>query len=129
MKKYLSGWQALNIPNEKGMTADWHPLLHLNEPLKFYSTEDNPLLKDRGITKKFVPLLNQSYYVASFARAIADLLYNEEFKELQNCSYDFLDSEDEKELFEYLKLLKNKKGVENFMKYELTKLYFEDKNA
>lgn len=25
MKKYISGWEALNIPNEKNMIADWHP--------------------------------------------------------------------------------------------------------
>ena len=129
--QYLSGWQALNIPNENGMIADWHPLLHLQKPLKFYSSKDS-LLQNRGISKRFVPMLNQSYYVASFARAIADLLYNGKFVELQNCAYDFLNTEEEKELFSYLKLLRDRKGIENFMKYELTKLYFDekkDKNA
>lgn len=108
---YLSGWEALNIPDEKGLIADWHPALYFkdNEPLKFYSNEKNPILQDMGIKKRFIPMLNKSYYVASFARAIADLIYNEEFKELKNCSYDFLSNEDERELFKYLKLLRDKK--------------------
>lgn len=128
---YLSGWEALNIPDENGLIADWHPSLYFkdNQPLKFYLNKENPILQNMGIKKRFVPMLNKSYYIASFARAIADLLYNGEFKELKNCSYDFLTTKDEKELFTYLKLIKDRNGIENFMKYELTKLYFEDKNV
>lgn len=121
--QYISGWQALNIPNEKGLVADWHPLLHLNEPLKFY--EPNSLLGDKGITKRYVA--DKEYFVASFARAIADLVYEEDTAELKGCVNDFLDEDDEKELFEYLKIINTKKNIENFIKFELTKLYFKEK--
>ena len=127
--KYLSGWEALNIPNERGLTADWHSSLLHNKPLKFYETKDCPIWQEKGISLRFVPSLQETYYVASFARAIADLVYNGKFAGLQNCAYDFLDEQDEEELFAYLTQLREKKEIDNFMKYELTKLYFKDKNV
>ena len=77
--KYLSGWEALNIPNERGLTADWHSSLLHNKPLKFYETKDCPIWQEKGISLRFVPSLQETYYVASFARAIADLVYNGKF--------------------------------------------------
>ena len=126
--KYLSGWQALNIPNERGLTADWHSSW-LYKPLKKKKNKNCPIWQKEGISLRFVPLLKDVYYVASFARAIADLLYNGKFAGLQNCAYDFLDEQDEEELFLYLIRLREKKEIDNFMKYELTKLYFKDKNV
>lgn len=134
--KYLSGFIALNIPNENGVTADWHPHLHLREPLIFFSTADNPILCSLGIQKRFVPMLKCHYFVANFARAIADLVYIQKIDGLKNCAFDFLDKNDLLELFGYLELLlkgENDEGrrifIEKFLKYELTKLYFEVKNA
>lgn len=43
-------------------------------------------------------MLNRDEYVASFARAIADLVYMKKFTGLKNCVRDYLDDEDEKEL-------------------------------
>lgn len=51
-------------------------------------------------------------------------------RELQNCVYDFLDDDEAVELFKYLKIINKYKNIEDFMKYELTKLYFKEiKNA
>ena len=46
-------------------------------------------------------------------------------QELKNCVDDFLNDEEAQELFGYLKLLPKKEYIENFMKYELTKLYLQ----
>lgn len=128
---YISGWQALNIPNENGITADWHWQNYFTndrKPLEiFYLDSHNPL-KREGIKKHYVPFLNDTHYIASFARAIADLVYNDRFTQLQYCANDFLNEKEQKELYKYLKIINKSKNVEHFMKYELTKMYFKDKN-
>lgn len=127
--RYLSGFQALNIPNKNGLIADWHPLLYLNpNNIIFYESKNNPLGK-RGIRHCFVSNLQGYFNVASFARAIADLLYFNKNIGLKGCVNDFLDSNDEIELFELLKDLPQTMIIENFLKYELTKLYFKEKNV
>jgi hypothetical protein len=40
-RHYISGWEALNIPDENGNTADWHPTTYLysnsvNDTIKLY---------------------------------------------------------------------------------------------
>jgi len=126
-KAYISGWEALNIPDKNGKTADWHPMYYFskNRELKKYSF--NQILCDKGIEKRYIPFLQREEYIASFARAIADLVYNENTKELKNCVYDFLDENEAQELFLYLKIINQFKDVESFMKYELTTIYFKDK--
>ena len=127
--KYLSGWEALNIPNKIKQIADWHPYRLLKEPnkLRFFNLKKDYPLGKLGLEKRYVATLKKEYIVASFARAIADLVYYDETKGLKNCVKDFLDENEEKELFTYLKIINKSKNVENFMIYELTKLYFEDK--
>lgn len=126
--QYLSGFQALNVPNEKGMIADWHSLSYLNpNKIVMYESENNPL-RERGIRYCLVPTLQGHYNVASFARAIADLLYFGKNEELKGCINDFLDSNDELELFELLKDLPQTEMIKHFLKYELTKLYFKEKS-
>lgn len=125
--KYLSGWEALNIPNEKGEIADWHPNLYLRKDIKFYNTNDFKL-GSLGIEYRYVKALDGYFYVANFARAIADLVYLNKTEGLKNCVNDFLNSDDEKTLFSYLQKIKNE-NIENFMKFELTKLYLGGKNA
>ena len=125
---YISGWEALNIPNEKNQIADWHPYLlyYKNNPLQFYSSKDS-VLKEKGIKKRYIEILKKEYYVADYARAIADLVYLGKTQGLKNCVDDFLDSMEAQELFEYLKLLLKKEHIENFIKYELTNLYFKER--
>ena len=74
-------------------------------------------------------MLDKEEYVANYPRAIADLVYHNEIKGLKNCVNDFLNDDEEKELFGYLKLINNNKVVDDFMKFELTKLYFKDKKC
>ncbi|KQI04772.1 hypothetical protein Y864_01260 [Campylobacter jejuni CVM 41908] len=50
-----------------------------------------------------------------------------EIKELKNCVYDYLDDDETKELYEILKKYKTLDNIKNFLKYELTKYYFLDK--
>lgn len=121
---YISGWEALNIPTLDGAIADWHPQLYLNKELKKYPY--NEILKKSGITKRYISFLDKYEYVANYPRAIADLVYKDETKELKNCVYDFLNDKEATELYGYLKIINRYKNIEDFMKYELTKLYFEE---
>lgn len=126
IKSYISGWEALNIPTIDGKIADWHPQFYFNENKKLKKYSNNEILKNSGISKRYVPILNKDEYVANFSRAIADLVYENDTRELKNCVYDFLDEDEAIELYEYLKIINKTKDVEDFMKYELTKLYFKD---
>ena len=61
-RHYISGWEALNIPDENGNTADWHPTTYLysnsvNDTIKLYNTND--ILKNRGSSK-------QGYFLCCF---------------------------------------------------------------
>ena len=124
---YISGWEALNIPTENGLIADWHPLHYFNKKQDIKKYSYNEILGNSGIKKRYVKMLDKEEYVANYPRAIADLVYHNEMKGLKNCVNDFLNDDEEKELFEYLKLINNNEVVDNFMKFELTKLYFKDK--
>lgn len=129
--QYISGWEALNIQSEKGHIADWHTNVYFKDfkPTQMYQFDKNSPLGMRGIKKRFIPYMQETCYVASFARAIADLVYLNQSSQLKFCAKDFLDDEEKKELFKYLKIINKFKNVEDFMKKELTKLYFEDKKC
>ena len=128
--QYLSGWQALNIPNAKGHIADWHPESFFTNfaPNKFYELAENPL-GVRGIEERFVPFLQKSYFVANFARAIADLVYFNETRDLEGCAREFLNENEKNELFNYLKIIAQKKDISAFLKNELPIQYLKEKNA
>ncbi|MSN96900.1 hypothetical protein CFF98v445_00560 [Campylobacter fetus subsp. fetus] len=126
---YLSGWEALNIPRLDGTTADWHPLLYLADKNSIKTYESNEILGDLGIQKRYIKMLDKEEYVANYARAIADLVYSGDTDGLKNCTRDYLDDDEELELFGYLKLINTNKKVDDFMKFELTKLYFKDKKC
>lgn len=126
---YLSGWEALNIPRLDGTTADWHPLLYFADKNSVKTYESNEILGDLGIQKRYIKILDKEEYVASYARAIADLVYSGDIDGLKNCVRDYLDEDEEIELFGYLKLINKSHMVDDFMKFELTKLYFKDKKC
>lgn len=121
--QYISGWEALNIPKTNGEIADWHP--HLYPPIAKYRY--NQILKSQGITERNIK--NKTRFVASYARAIADLVYAGQTKELQNCVYDFLNDDETKELYKYLQEINKVKNIDTFIRRELTKFYFEDKTC
>lgn len=130
--QYISGWEALNLPNNQGVIADWHFKLYFSDNNKYriYQSDDNKILKHLGIEQRYIPILDKNCHIASFARAIADLVYIKETKGLKNCVSDYLDSSDELELFQYLKKIsKDREDIKIFMKEELTKLYFKDKEC
>ncbi|MFA6760274.1 MAG: nucleotidyl transferase AbiEii/AbiGii toxin family protein [Sulfuricurvum sp.] len=128
IQSYISGWEALNIPTSDGSVADWHPKHYFGDDKKLVLYHHNSILGDRGIQKRFIPMLNAQGYVASYARAIADLVYNDDTIGLKNCVYDYLDDDEACELFDYLLVMRKHKDVEDFMRHELTKLYFKDKS-
>ena len=125
IKEYYSGWEALNLAKESGAIADWHPLSYWScKPQKYTFNKD---LGDWGISERFISFIGKKDYVANYPRAIADLVLKNEIKELKNCVYDYLDDDETKELYEILKKYKTLDNIKNFLKYELTKYYFLDK--
>lgn len=78
MRNYISGWYALNTPDENGDISDWHPYCYW---LKTVKSEEvplfsyNPVLGDVGITRRDITWSDEPVYIADFARAFADLLW------------------------------------------------------
>ena len=129
---YISGWQALNVQSEQGHIADWHPSAYFKDfkPTKTYALDEHSPLKMLGIKKRFIPYIQDTCYVANYARAIADLVYFDETTQLQGCVREFLLDDEKQELFDYLKIISEVKNVDDFIKQELPVLYFaERKNA
>ena len=125
IKEYYSGWEALNLAKESGAIADWHPLSYWgSKPQKYIFNKD---LGDWGISERFISFIGKKDYVANYPRAIADLVLKNDIKGLKNCIYDYLDDDEAKELYEILKKYKTLDNIKNFLKYELTKYYFLDK--
>ena len=100
-KSYISGWEALNIPDENRNTADWHPTTYLfstkeREKIKLYNTTD--ILGNKGIKKRTIYFPEKKeVYIANFSRAIADLILtmqDYEISSLYKCREDFLSEEE-----------------------------------
>ena len=134
-RHYISGWEALNIPDENGNTADWHPTTYLysnsvNDTIKLYNTND--ILKNRGIEKRVITYPEiKEVYISTFARAIVDLLLTIEdyqVSSLYKCRDELLTENESEELYEYLKPVKGNQRIEEFIKYEFTDKYFKENN-
>lgn len=94
IREYYSGWEALNIQNENGLVADWHPLNFWGDNPKKYAFNES--LGDCGISKRFVSFIGKKVYVANYPRAIADLVISKNTKGLKNCVYDYLSDDEAK---------------------------------
>ena len=128
IREYYSGWEALNVQNENGLVADWHPLNYWGDNPKKYIFNES--LGDYGISKRFVLFIGKKVYVANYPRAIADLVISKNAKGLKNCVYDYLSDDEAKILYDILKPFKDRKDIDGFLRLELTKYYFKEaKNA
>ena len=106
--KYISGWEALNIPIDNKGAVDWHPVqyFHTDDPnqyIKLYDSDN--ILGDIGINKKHILFpSNEWVYIADTTRAIIDILITVEqdfmIKSLYGCRYDFLNEDEENMLWE-----------------------------
>lgn len=124
IKKYISDYQALNIPDEKGLIADWHSYKFNPRDIKL--TINNGILGDKGIKKRYIKQINQYLYVANFPRALADMIYSyDNIDEFYNCRNDYLTDKEEKELWKYLKEINKYKNIDKFLKYEFTNFYMK----
>lgn len=128
-KNYVSGWQALNCPDEYGVVADWHPRYFWysnkkSDPIPLFNTSN--VLGFYGIEKRNIIYTRDKVYIANFVRSIADLiLLNDDIDILRNCVNDFLsDSEQEIKLYELLLKINEVKNIEWFLKSEFTKYYY-----
>lgn len=138
--KYISGWEALNIPiNNKG-AVDWHPVqyFHTDTPNQYINLYDGDnILGYIGISKKHISFpSNELVYIADTTRAIIDILITVEqdfmIKSLYDCRYDFLNEVDENVLWErIIYLIKNnhpkKDRLSMFLKKEFPVRFKLDK--
>lgn len=129
LEKYISGFEALNIVSENGLTADWHPITFWtgknDEEIPLYQ---NYILKDKGISLRKIPYSEEPVFIANFPRAIADLIYYEYEKtphRFRNIANDFLSEKEKKELFEYLLEIRKEKNIEDFLIQEFSKEYYQ----
>lgn len=121
----------MNIVDENGLTADWHPLTFwtstTQEEIPLY---ENPLLKEKGISFRKIPFSEEMVYIADFSRAIADLIYHEYETHpclFRNIAEDFLSQEERAELFGYLLDIRKEKEIDEFLIQEFPKEYYEFK--
>lgn len=141
-KNYISGYEALNIPNENGDIADWHPRTYLssqnpNEYIKTYKLDET--IGNVGIKNKTINFpYKAEVYIANFVRAIIDIIiFSErdiEIKSLYGCRNDFLTDKEEKELFEELieilkKGHKKSEKIVMFLENEYPRKFLEYKGS
>ena len=141
-KKYISGYEALNIPNETGNVGDWHPRTYLsshnpNEDIRTYELDET--IGNIGINYKIINFpYKAKVYIANYVRAIIDIIiFSErdiEIKSLFGCKNDFLTDKEEEELFEQLiEILKkgHKKSdkIIMFLENEYPKKFYEYKGS
>lgn len=115
--EYISGWEALNIPDENRNVADWHPRTYLttnnpNEYIKTYKLDET--VGNIGIKKINITFPEKAkVYMADFTRAIIDIiLFSErdiQIKNLFGCKNDLLTDEESSELFNRLISILEKK--------------------
>lgn len=134
-EKYISGFEALNVVSEDGITiADWHPLkywVYSKQSPEIFLYSYNPLLGMSGIKERIIDYKpNQKVFIANFPRAIADYIFvqPQEFaREMLDCRKDFLSTKkEEEELYSYLKKINKSKDISWFIKKEFPKEYLKD---
>lgn len=141
-KKYISGYEALNIPDGTGNVADWHPRTYLSSinpdaVIKTYELDET--IGNVGINYKAINFpYKAKVHIANYVRAIIDLIiFSErdiEIKALYGCRHDFLTDKEEIELFEQLIEI-IKKGHEKsdkivmFLENEYPKKFYEYKRS
>lgn len=141
-KQYISGYEALNIPNEKGDVADWHPRTYLSsiEPYDYIKTYKlDEIVGNTGIAKANITFPSKAeVYIANYVRAIIDIIISSdkdiEIKSILGCKNDFLTDEEGEELFKELigilkKNHKKKDKIIMFLKYEYPKQFYEYKKG
>lgn len=119
--KYISGWYALNTPKD-GYTADWHPLLYwsANNDKDVIELTDNYFLGNKAIEYRDIKWSDKKEYIASYPRAIADLVYYSEdpmlyYKYIIN---DMLGDDDRLNAFKLLLEVSKHKDIHEFMIHE-----------
>lgn len=114
--EYISDYQALNIPDEKGLIADWHSFKFDPYNIRFSKSDDSPL-GEKGIKKRYIQEIDKYLYVANFPRALADMILNyDNLNEFYFCRNDYLTDEEEIELWNYLQEIRKHKNIEKFSK-------------
>jgi len=131
-ENYISGYYALNTPDKNGMTADWHSYYYWrteNNSNDIELFKNNFVLENDGIEYRKIIWSDEKVYIATFARAIADLLIrqNGKIKSLTNCVDDFLTDKEAEELYGYCLKIHKKIDISEFIKREFPKKYVKEK--
>jgi len=137
INNYISGFYALNVPDEDGIPADWHPQLYwysLNKDDTVLLYNTNNIFGTEGVQNKVVNYFSCSaydkVYIATHVRAIADLAATlPDISVLRGCTNDWLRTEEQEwELYKMLlKLNDIDSNIEWFLKEEFTKFHLGGK--
>lgn len=126
---YISGFEALNTPDELGRVSDWHPLTYWQKtPQKIeISLYDNLLGHNQGISYRKINYSQEKQYIANFPRAVADIVMaNDLLIGKENLVNDYILTEKETiELFDYLFPFRAYAHVHDFLVQELSSYYLE----
>lgn len=128
---YISGYYALNIPDNNGIPADWHPKLYWysfnkDDIVPLYNT--NNIFGTEGIEYRkvdnFSCALYKKVYIANHVRAIADLAFTlPNLNELRGCTNDWLKDELQAWGLYNLLLKITNKDIDWFLKEEFSKYH------
>lgn len=132
--EYISGWESLNTKVGDSY-ADWHPMQYWldtggNEEIKLYS---NPILGEDGVVKLKIPYSNELVFIATYPRALADLVYTATINEksLNPFRKEYNSLLNDEEIIKYRnyleKMAEEHKAIDEFLKNEFPKWYYEEK--
>lgn len=132
INKYVSKYYALNTPIGDKLPADWHPYCWFTDE---YGEEielmDNWSLGESGILYKKIPFSKTPVYIASYPRAVVDILFMYHTNGLDICKFgknlanEFLTSDEKKEMFVLLIKMNKNIDISEYIKNEFPKGYYE----
>lgn len=131
---YISKYYALNTRINSNLPADWHSdCWYSNKRNENIELTHNYFLKSRGIIYTSIPFSKDKVYIATYPRAIVDIIYTYLEKGLninkfcRNIADEFLTDEEKEEMF-YMLLEFNKHiNILEYIKNQFPKEYLGEK--
>lgn len=120
---YISGYYSLNTPDKNGNVSDWHPLIYW--AAKFPNqivdlTSNHHIIGNYGIEYRNIKWCNQKVHIATFNRAVIDMIYYENNQLInRGIINDFIfDDNDKEEIFNKLLIIRQYKDIDNILLHE-----------
>lgn len=132
INRYISKYYAINTPINDELPADWHPYCWYSEKQNEYiELMDNYFLKDVGIIYGTIPFTKEKVYIATYPRAVVDILYMYLQNGLdinkfgRNIANEFLTESEKQEMFSMLIEFNKHIDILDYIKSEFPKEYLK----